>query len=468
MKIIEVIAEAGSLGSYADDAVTGVRNIGTSMLRGIGTVFGRGSRFRKAEELAPEIEALTRTKGRPLTRDEIAKHISNSHPGVADEIADAVKVKQEQLDFDYQQALDAWNRKPARSRTAATKPRPAPAARLTSAEETAIRSKPEYQPDPNLVKDVESKANSLISKANRAEAVKNLAPVAKWTKIIVELGIDVALASQIIAPFTEYYAKLGDATEYWNARKIGPGAPASIKTPEEWYVWYTDKALGDAILKSGTIFIAAVLAKTVSWAFLSGPAKKWGAEKLSKVLAAGSTLGIAAIIQHFFTAENNAWWGSFFANALSILPVDIDGDVSRMVGGAINRNIPTMAQRMVSIGFRLPTAIAEWFRSFTGMETGADEFAKPADQKGDSTSGASGASGAAVANGQPAVANGQPAVANGTAADAPAVATGTAADAPAVAATDKKAAQQGFTDLGGGWLKDPATGKIYPKIQESR
>jgi len=447
MKVIEIIKIDEALGNSATDIATGARNMGTSMLRGIGNMFGRGFRFRKAEELAPEIADLAKNKGRPLTSDEIAAHISKSHPGMADELADAVKVKQEQLDFDYQRALDAWNAKPKRSRTATNKPQPAPAARLTNAEETAIRSKPEYQPDPKLVKEVESKANSLISKANRAEAVKVLAPIGEWTKTIVSLGIDVALASQIIAPFTEYYAKLSDAKEYWNAKQIGPGAPASIKTPEEWYVWYTDKALGDAILKSGTIFIAAVLAKTVSWAFLSGPAKRFGAEKLSKVLAAGSTLGIAAIISYFFTAENNAWWGSFFANALSILPVDIDGDVSRMVGGVINRNIPTMAQRIVSIGFRLPTAIAEWFRSFTGMETGADEFAKPQDQQGSSTG-----TGAATASGQPATS------------------AATLADPaqPAADNTDKKAAQRGFTDLGGGWLEDPKTGKIYPKIQESR
>jgi hypothetical protein len=31
-----------------------------------------------------------------------------------------------------------------------------------------------------------------------------------------------------------------------------------------------------------------------------------------------------------------------------------------------------------------------------------------------------------------------------------------------------KDAQQGFQDLGGGWLKDRATGKIYPKLLESR
>jgi hypothetical protein len=31
-----------------------------------------------------------------------------------------------------------------------------------------------------------------------------------------------------------------------------------------------------------------------------------------------------------------------------------------------------------------------------------------------------------------------------------------------------KDAQAGFIDLGGGWMKDKATGKIYPKILESR
>jgi hypothetical protein len=33
--------------------------------------------------------------------------------------------------------------------------------------------------------------------------------------------------------------------------------------------------------------------------------------------------------------------------------------------------------------------------------------------------------------------------------------------------TDKDA-QAGFIDVGGGWMKDKATGQIYPKIQESR
>ena len=33
--------------------------------------------------------------------------------------------------------------------------------------------------------------------------------------------------------------------------------------------------------------------------------------------------------------------------------------------------------------------------------------------------------------------------------------------------TDKDA-QTGFFDMGGGWLKDPKTGQIYPKLRESR
>jgi hypothetical protein len=33
--------------------------------------------------------------------------------------------------------------------------------------------------------------------------------------------------------------------------------------------------------------------------------------------------------------------------------------------------------------------------------------------------------------------------------------------------TDKDA-QAGFIDVGGGWMKDKATGQVYPKIQESR
>jgi len=463
MKIIEVIQVNEIAGNAVTDLNTGTRNLGTRMLRGLGNLIGRGDNFRKAEDLAPEIEKLAKARGRPLTTDEIAKHIQDTHPGVVEEIAATKKAKQEQLEFDFEAEVKAKRTQAAKTKLRNQGPG---TATLSQAEENAIKAKPEYQPDPKLVKDVESKANELISKANRAEAVKALAPVAKWTKIIVELGIDVALAAQIIAPFTEYYAKLGDAKDYWNARKIGPGAPASITTPEQWYIWYTDKALGDAILKSGTIFIAAVLAKTVSWAFLSGPAKKFGAEKLSKVLAAGSTVGIAAIISYFFTAENDAWWGSFFANALGILPVDIDGDLSRMVGGAITRNIPTMAQRMISMGFRAPTAIAEWFRSFTGMETGADDFAKPpgepekkATPSGQPVAPVVGPDGQPVAPvaGQPvAPVAGQP------------VAPVAGQPVAPVASGDKKAAQQGFTDLGGGWLKDPATGKIYPKIQESR
>ena len=463
MKVIEVIAEwtLPKPGNWIDDAGTGIRNMGTSVIRGVGNALGRGARFRKAEDLAPEIADLAKAKGRPLTNDEIAKHISNSHPGLADELADALKDKQKTLDFNYQKSLDTWNAQSAKYKQKNPAPVEPPAVRLTTAEETAIRSKPEYQPDPKLVNDVESKANVLISKANRAEAVKAIAPVAKWTGVIVELGIDTALAAQIISPFTEYYAKLGDAKEYWNAKQIGPGAPASIKTPEQWYIWYTDKALGDAILKSGALFIAAAIIK-FPFKLFSWIANKFEAKGIAKIIALGTTAGTAILISKFFNKDADVWWGSLFANALGFTGIDIDGDLSRLVGGAVTHNIPDMAQRMTSIGFRAPTKIAEWFRSLTGMENAADEFAKPAADAGTTTAAGQPVAGTTTASGQPVAgtttASGQPVA--GTAA--------TTAGAPAADTTDKKAAQQGFTDLGGGWLKDPATGKIYPKIQESR
>ena len=454
MKIIEVIAEA-SLGNSVDDAFTGARNIGTSVLRGIGNVFGRGSRFRKAEELAPEIEALARTKGRPLTRDEIAKHISNSHPGVADEIADAVKTKQDQLDHDYQRALDAWNRKPVRSRTAATKPQPAPAARLTSAEETAIRSKPEYQPDPKLVNDVESKANKLKSKADQAEAIKNLAPVAKWADKLVRYGVETAIAAQVVAPFAEYYAKVERAKEYYDAGQM-PNAkdmPKDVKTLADWYIWYTDQALGDAILKSGGIFAAAYVArKTFRW--LGGIAKVFAGDTVGTYLGNLSGSAFTAIfISWGFDEDMDKYWGSVLANLIDIPVFHLN--LSRVVGGAVNSRTSAGTQELSSDIMWTVSAIAEKFRQLVGLTNGSDAFVDKSNGKTTSPTVA----------GQPAAAG----TVTTPAADAPAqpAAAGTVTT-PAAGNADKKAAQQGFTDLGGGWLEDPKTGKIYPKIQESR
>ena len=101
MKVIEIINE-WTAPRWIDDAGTGMRNMGTSVIRGVNSAFGRGFRFQKAEELAPQIADLAKAKGRPLTNDEIAKHISNTHPGMVDELADLLKVKQEQLDFNYE------------------------------------------------------------------------------------------------------------------------------------------------------------------------------------------------------------------------------------------------------------------------------------------------------------------------------------------------------------------------------
>ena len=492
MKVIEIINE-WTAPRWIDDAGTGMRNMSTSVIRGVNSALGRGARFQKAEDLAPQIADLAKTKGRPLTTDEIAKHISDSHPGLVDELADATKVKQEQLDFDYQKALDAWNNKPARSRTPSTKPQYPPPARLTNAEETAIRSKPEYQPDPKLVKDVESKANSLTSKANQAEALKNLAPVAKWTERLVRYGIEAAVVAQVLAPFSEYYSKLNRAKEYYDSGQMPntKDMPKDIKTLAEWYIWYTDAALGDAILKSGAIFIAAIVARK-SFRWLGGIAKVFAGDTVGAWI--GGLTGSAAtaiFLSWGFDEGMDKYWGSVFANLIDIPQLHINA--ARVVGAAVNSHTGYTTQSISSSIMEPVASIARWFRELVGLTNGSDAFVDKSDGKTTSPSASGQPANAPAAAGTvttPAAAGTVTTPAAAGTVTAPAeiekrnteIQSGKDVDSsgkavaptasgqavPAAASIDKKAAQQGFTDLGGGWLEDPKTGKIYPKIQESR
>ena len=476
MKIIDIIQlnEVSFLGQLYRDTLSKSRDAGSWGLEQIGRLVGRGEVWRKAEMIAPEIVEIEKRSGRPLTREQIEKHIIESDPLVKNALEEAQRMKQAYIDHQY-----TVNPTAAKQRFGTAEP---PVARLTTEETATILAKPEFKPKEKLVKEVESKVSEVMSQERRAAAMAAVAPVAKWTDRLVRYGIEGAIVAQVIAPFSEYYAKVEDAKKWYDSGQMPTtGVPASIKTLDQWYIWYIDRALGDAILKSGAIWIIAFRTrKILRW--VGGIAKVFVGEKAGAYI--GGLVGSAAtagILSWGFDKEMDKFWGSVFANLIDIPQLHID--LSRIVGSAITSRVNDTAQTWASNIMWGFDAIASKFRELTGLTNGADDFVNGGKEPsaGKTAAGqpetlpAAGKSTAPAAAGQLSPAeiekrNADMQSGKNVEPSGKTVApTASGQAVPAASSTvDKKAAQQGFIDLGGGWLEDPKTGKIYPKIQESR
>jgi hypothetical protein len=152
---------------------------------------------------------------------------------------------------------------------------------------------------------------------------------------------------------------------------------------EEWYVWYCDGELGEAIIKSGTAF--ALGAITVKWGAptVVGLFKYFKVgEKWATRIGNGSILLSAAILATMFSVENNAVFGGFFANILGF-------DVNRFVGNTAramtgNGSYGEATREVLHWAGKGPTWMAEVVRQWVplfGIETGADDLQKRAQGK---------------------------------------------------------------------------------------
>jgi len=376
MKIIDIIQvkeDASGMRYLWGGAINGIRDIGSWGIERVANLIGRGANWRKAEIIAPEIITKETGAGRNFTRDQIEKHIIDTDPLVRNALDEAQRAKQAYIDHQY-----TVNPATARARFGTADP---PVARLTQTETDTILAKPEFKPSNKLVDEVEHQVNTARSEARRTQATRAVQPLKDAVKKLFELGIPAAMASQVIAPFTEYYEKVKIADK-WLAHGQPPddGHPTKIKTVEEWYVWYCDEALGEAIIKAGTAFALAGI--TVKWGApaVAGLFKYFKVgEKWAARIESGSVLISAAVISKMFSEENNAVFGGFFANIFGY-------DVNRFVGNtarALTGNGPLgeATRNVLHFVGKGPTLMAELVRQWATFETGADDLQKRAQGK---------------------------------------------------------------------------------------
>lgn len=379
MKIIDIIQvdeDASGVRYLWGGAINGIRDIGSWGLERVANLIGRGANWRKAEIIAPEIITKETSTGRNFTRDQIEKHIVDTDPLVRNALDEAQRAKQAYIDHQY-----TVNPATARARFGTADP---PVARLTQTETDTILAKPEFKPSNKLVDEVEHQVNTGRSEARRTQATRAVQPLKDGVKTLFNIGIPVALASQVLAPFTEYYEKVKIADE-WLATGKPPddGHPAKIKTVEEWYVWYCDSQLGEAIIKSGTAF--ALGAITVKWGapIVAGIFKYFKVgEKWAKRIENGSILLSAAVIAKMFSEENNAVFGGFFANLYGLDVNRFVGNTARAVTGSGERGEATrwVIDKVVWGPTKMAELVRQWVPLF-GIETGADDLQKRAQGK---------------------------------------------------------------------------------------
>jgi hypothetical protein len=376
MKIIDIIQVDEGLWSAARNTL---RDAGSWGLERIANLIGRGANWRKAEAIVPEIIAKETSAGRNFTRDQIEKHIIDNDPLVTNALAEAQRAKQAYIDHQY-----TVNPATARARFGTVDP---PVARLTQTETDTILARPEFKPSNKLVDEVEHQVNTARSENRRTQATRAVQPLKDGVKLLFKIGIPASVAVQVIAPFTEYYEKIKIADQWLEAQKIPPdGHPNKIKTVEEWYVWYCDGALGEAILKSGAAFALGALGVGAAKLIIPGMIK-WliPGEQLAKKLAAGVEGGTillgSAFLAKAFSEENNAAFGGFFANVLGY-------DVNRFVGNtlrAMTGNGPygEATREVLHWAGKGPTLVAEIVRQWGPLmsTTGADDLQKRAQGK---------------------------------------------------------------------------------------
>ena len=378
MKIIDIIRvdEAGSPMRHAWGYVgNGIRDTFSWGLERVANLIGRGATWRKAELIAPEIIAKETSVGRNFTRDQIEKHIIDNDPLVRNALDEAQRAKQAYIDHQY-----TVNPVTAKARFGTVDP---PVARLTQTETDTILAKPEFKPSNKLVDEVEHQVNTARSEARRTQATRAVQPLKDGVKKLFQIGIPTSLAVQVLAPFTEYYEKVKRADKWLEAQKIpDDGHPKEIKTVEEWYVWYCDRELGEAIIKAGTTFALAAVGVGVAKLVVPGLLNWVKLPKLAAAVEGGTILLGSVILAKMFSEEHNARFGGFLANFLGIDSKGFVGSVTRDVmpsglTGQVSRDV------IFWVGGGV-TWMAEFIRSWVplfGSTTGADDLQKRANGK---------------------------------------------------------------------------------------
>jgi hypothetical protein len=375
MKIIDIIQvnEDSVMRHVIGGIANGVRDIGSWGLERVANLIGRGANWRKAEIIAPEVIAKETSAGRNFTRDQIEKHIIDTDPLVTTALAEAQRAKQAYIDHQY-----TVNPATARARFGTADP---PVARLTQTETDTILARPEFKPSNKLVDEVEHQVNTARSENRRTQATRAVQPLRDGVKKLFDFGIPIALATQIIAPFTEYYEKVKKADKWLAAQQIpDDGHPTNIKTVEAWYVWYCDSQLGEAIIKSGTAFALGAFTVKKGAPWIAGMFRYFKVgEKTADKIEAGSVLISTVVIAKMFSEENNAVFGGFFANILGIDVNNFVGNTARAVTGSGERGVITRwaIDKIVWAPIKLAELFRQWVPLF-GIETGADDLQKRA------------------------------------------------------------------------------------------
>jgi len=229
MKIHEIISEAGVL-----------QSIGTNILKGLGSLVGRGATWRTAEEYAPEIAKKASQLGRKLSDDEVAKVVKNSSESV-------------------QEALEK-----ALERKMASDPR---VTRLTRAEQDAVISD-HPNPDPKLIKEIQKKADKLVkdlewekAKAPFKGFLDGVKTVKEVTGKFVNWGFEAYFISQVTRPLQDYWDIMEDADAWAQKGQIPPQFAKDFNSVQEWYDWYRKRELSVMIGKLALVLGGGLVAR---------------------------------------------------------------------------------------------------------------------------------------------------------------------------------------------------------------
>ena len=229
MKIHEIISEAGIL-----------QSLGTGILKGLGSLVGRGAVWRTAEEYAPEIAKQASRLGRKLSDDEVAKIVKNSSESV-------------------QEALEK-----ALERKMASDPR---VTRLTRAEiDEVIAAHP--NPDPKLIKEIQKKADKLVkdiewekAKAPFKGFLEGAKTVKEVTGTLVNLGFEAYFIKEVTKPLQDYWDIMEDAEAWVQKGQIPPQFANDFNSVQEWYDWYRKRELSVMIGKQALVLGGGLFAR---------------------------------------------------------------------------------------------------------------------------------------------------------------------------------------------------------------
>lgn len=231
MKTYEIISEAGVL-----------QSLGTGILKGLGSLVGRGAVWRTAEEYAPEIAKQASRLGRKLSDDEVAKIVKNSSESVQESLEKALESKM------------------------ASDPR---VTRLTRAEiDEVIAAHP--NPDPKLIKEIQKKSDKLVkdlewekAKAPFKGFLEGAKTVKEVTGNLVSFGLEAYFINAITKPLQEYWDIMEDAEAWVQKGQIPPQFEGNFKSVEEWYDWYRKRELSVMIGKEALVISGGLLGRAI-------------------------------------------------------------------------------------------------------------------------------------------------------------------------------------------------------------